>query len=398
MGAEFAVETLKPAELSAHAHGLWASFRAADPALRSPYFDLRYILAAGEAAPGAEVAVISRQGRIEGFLPFQRRGKLIQPIAAPLTDYHGLLAAPGAGIDLEAVIAALGARRFRFSALVGGHLSLAHISVRPAMAADLSAGLEAYLERRGSDFLKDKRRRARRLAEAHGELSFALAPATGTDLDLIFRLKADQFRRTGQHDVFSSPWTTRFLRRLASEAAPDFGLRFAALRAGGRIVAAEVGLLSGDAYHLWFPVYDPEFARYSPGALATLETIRVAADLGLRLIDFGPAGETYKRDFADPGAQVFEGDITTGGVVETIRNAANLALAGAPEVRRALSVAGRRLDRRWDRITACEPRLEGRVTAASVSLGDLARRRPRTSIGLGLGLGLGAGLVSLMSD
>lgn len=398
MAPDLSVQTVRPADLSVAARDLWSAFRAADPAFHSPYFDLRYVLAAGEAAPEAQVAVIRRRGEIVGFLPFQRRGRLIQPIAAPLTDYHGLLSAPGVAVDLAAVVVLLGARRFRFSGLVGDVVAGARLSSRPAMVADLSDGFEAYAARRPADFFKDKRRRARRLAETLGPLDFTFDANGEGVLDLIFRLKRDQMRRTGQHDIFASPWTTPFLRRLSTLATDDFGLRFATLRAGSRIVAAEVGLRSGGAYHLWFPVYDPEYARYSPGALMTLETLRTAPAQGIVTVDFGPAGEDYKRDFAEPGLAVREGDVTVGGLVETARAATDVILAGAPGLRRAVSAAGRRLDRRWDRITACEPRMEGRAIAASQTLGSFGRRHPKTSIGLGVGLGLGLGLMGLAAD
>ena len=64
-------------------------------------------------------------------------------------------------------------------------------------------------------------------------------------------------------------------------------------------------------------------------------------------------------------------------------------LSVAPRARRALSEAGGRLDRRWDCIAACEPRLDGKARAVSRALAVLARRKPRASIGIGLGLGLG---------
>ncbi len=397
MSARIAIDTLKPAQLDAACRLLWNQFRATDRVFRSPYFDLRYALVAGDSAPGAEIAVISRGGRVEGFLPFQRRGRLIQPIAAPLTDYHGVLSRAGAKIDLAGVVAALGARRFRFSGLAGGH-GLPQADTRIAMVADLSRGFDGYLTRRAKDFLKDKRRRARRLSEDHGPLEFQFSREPGEAMDFILRLKRDQMRRTGQHDIFASPWVQRFLRRLMERRDADFGMRFATLRAGGRLVAAEAGLLSGDAYHLWFPVYDPEFAKYSPGSLATLDTVRALADAGVTVVDFGPAGESYKRDFADPAAHVFEGDVTQGGVVEAARRTADIALAGAPLLRKALSEAGQRVDRRWDRIMACEPELNGRVGAASRSLTSIAARRPGASIGVGVGLGVGASLVSLLTE
>lgn len=401
MGAEFAVETLRPAELSAEARALWTSFRAADPALRSPYFDLRYTLAAGDSAPGAQVAVIRNEGRIVGFLPFQRRGQRIQPIAAPLTDYHGLIQAPdAAGIDLSRVVDALGAKRFRFNGLVGAEFSRARVSVHRAMVADLSKGFDGYLAARPGDFAKDKRRRARRLAEDHGELSFNLSEYDDGAMDLIFKLKRDQMRRTAQLDVFAGPWTTQFLRSLTERGEADFGMRFAVLRAGGRIVAAEFGLRSGSAYHLWFPVYDPEFSKYSPGSLMTLETLRVAAEMGIHTVDFGPGGEVYKREFASPGIPVFEGDVSARGWQAAARRAADLALGRDTTLRNALSSAGLRLDRRWDRITACEPSLEGQVGKASQTITDIARRNPAsaTTVGVGVGLGMGLGLASLLVE
>ena len=51
-----------------------------------------------------------------------------------------------------------------------------------------------------------------------------------------------------------------------------------------------------------------------------------------------------------------------------------------------------------DRITACEPELNGRVGAASRSLTAIAARRPGASIGVGVGLGIGASLVSLLTE
>lgn len=381
MGAEFQVGVVRPAELDAHARDLWARFRAADPAYRSPYFDLRYVLAAAEVAPGAALAVLRRDEEIVGFLPFQRRGVLIQPLGAPLTDYHGVLAAPGVAIDLAALTRALGARRFRFESLVVSGRAPEGLEMRQPMAADLSDGFEAYAGRRPTGFLKDKRRRTRRLAEDHGPLEFTFGPAGEEVLDLILRLKRDQMRRTAQHDIFASGWTIDLLRRLSAAGEADFGLRYAVLRVGGKIVAAEAGLQSGDDYHLWLPVYDADFKRYSPGSLMTLETLRHAADQGLRRVDFGSAGETYKTDFADPGPTVYAGQVSAAGP------------AG-----RGMTAAGRKLLRRWDRIAACEPRLDGQAIAASQSLGRLGRRHPKTTIGFGLGLGASLGLLTLISD
>lgn len=403
MGAGISVETRRASELDPEARALWGRFRASDPALSSPYFDLRYVLAASDVAPQAQVAVIRQGDEIVGFLPFQRRGEAIQPMAAPLTDYHGLIAKPGVEIDLKVVLEHLQARRFRFGGLVGGQGGAINAAApKPAMIADLSAGYEAYLDARRAagqgSFLKDKRRRQRLLAEQVGPLEFSLS-ADPAMLEMIIAEKRAQMRRTGQHDVFSTPWTQDLLRRLNDETDPDFGLRVAVLKAGDKVVAAEAGLLSGSVYHLWFPVYDPDFSRYSPGALMTLETLRALAEQGVAYADFGPGAEEYKRAFADEGADVVEGDVISDPFVEGLRDLVRQTVAHSPQLHERLRALYQRLDRRLDRIAACEPRLNGQITAAGRSLGHLGRW-PRMRMGLGLSLGLSlagatAGLILL---
>lgn len=381
MNRDLQIEILKPADLTAGQMALWAKFRAARPELASPYFDLRYTLAAAEVAPEARVAVIRRDGEVAGFLPFQRRRGLIQPLGAPMTDYHGLIAPAGAGIDLPAVLRAMGVGRFQFGGLAGFDGPPPSRALRRhAMVADLSRGYGAYIEGRRKaghgGFLKDKRRRDGALRRDY-EVRFEFREADPAALDAVIGLKRAQLRASGQHDIFACGWTEALLRRLADETTPDFGLRFAGLYADGRLIAAELGLRSGKAYHLWFPVYDQAFARYSPGSLMTLATLEAAAGQGMTSVDFGPGGEAYKQAFADPGHEVLEGVLTTR---------ASAALA---ETLNPAAAGGRQLSRRLDRIAACEPRLPGQLWATSKYLGVIARRRPGLTAGLGLGLSLG---------
>jgi len=148
MDAKLDVKSVRPVELSGEEREAWRTFRVAQPDLASPYFDLRYILTAGEVAPHAAVAVIRRAGRIKAFLPYQRRAGLIQPMGAPLSDYHGLVAAPGAAVSLPEVLEAIGGRRLRFGGLVGAAPDVPGLHARRAMVADLIGGFDAYLERR----------------------------------------------------------------------------------------------------------------------------------------------------------------------------------------------------------------------------------------------------------
>lgn len=398
MGRGVEVESRAVAELSPAERALWAQFRAANPALYSPYFDLRYIEAAARVAPGAAVAVIRRHREVAAFLPFQRRGGLLQPLAAPLTDYHGLIAPAGAEIDLRQVVEQLGARRFRFNGLMDGAADGGEGAVsRPAMIADLSEGYDAYLEGRKAagqwSAVRDKQRCLRQLTKAHGRatLTWSRDPEV---LRTLMDGKRDQMRRTGQHDVFSTPWTRELLEALLAIEAPDFGLRVAALEVDGRQIAAEVGLLSGETYHFWFPIYDRDFARFSPGALLSFETLKALAEQGVRHADFGPGAESYKKLFADPGPEVLEGDIHIDPLIAQIRRLVQETSAVHPPIGRRLASAYERIERRLDRIAACEPTLEGQIGAVGRSLGALGLRHRKLTLSLGVGLSLaGAGLL-----
>jgi len=377
------VETIVVSELGADERALWAGFRAADPALGSPYFDLRFIDAASQVTPGARIAVVREGGAVRGFLPFQQRGSLLQPLAAPLSDFHGLVAAPG--LSVGALLPRIdGVRRARVSGLIGaGEGDRPGLSVRRAMAADLSQGFDAYLASRDTRFLKDKRRRRRALERDHGPLTFTFERATRADIDLIIDRKRAQLARTHQYDIFACGWTVDLLHRLAEIDAPDFGLRLAALKAGDVLVAAELGLTSGGRHHLWFPIYDPAFAKYSPGSLMTLDTLEAAAARGVTRVDFGVDADAYKRDFADPAEAVHE------GLIERRASSRGLSMRG-------FGIS--RLARRFDRIVACEPGLVGQIKGGTGFMAAMARRHPRLGAGVGLGLGLGLSLAALMVD
>ena len=376
------VKAVKVCELDAGERSQWNALRQANPLLGSPYFDLRYLDVAGEIAPGAAVAVIRRGGEIAGFLPFQRRGGLIQPLAAPLSDIHGLVAPADTTLSLAGILGKLGADRARFGGLIApGAPPGQGLAVRYAMAADVSAGYATYEAGRSAGFLKDKRRRLRTLERDHGPVSFSFERPAAAMLDHVIAGKRAQFRRTHQYDIFDCGWTRALLHRLGAVADVDFGLKLAVLRVADKVIAAELGLTSGHRHHLWFPIYDAAYARYSPGSLMTLETLRVAAQQGIARVDFGPGGEAYKRDFADPAEPVFEGTIR-------LRHPP-ARLAGLPGMGR--------LSRRFDGITACEPTLAGQVRGASSFVTAMTRRHPRLGAGLGMGVGLGLSL-TLLAD
>src|SRR5690554_4624885 len=94
------VEILAVDALGAAEWDQWRAMAAANPDLASPYFRPEFTRVAASVSPGAAVAVLHRGGEIAGFFPFQRRGGAIQPLGAPMNDYHGVIARPGEAPEL----------------------------------------------------------------------------------------------------------------------------------------------------------------------------------------------------------------------------------------------------------------------------------------------------------
>ncbi len=370
MAEPLQVEQIAIDALGAPERDAWAALRAANPALAHPYFDPRYAEAAAEA-PHARLAVLHRGGEIFGLFPFQKRGGLIQPLGAPLSDYHGVIAAPDAAIDLPALTRALGGRALRAGGWMGPATGAAR-SPRVRMVCDLSGGPEALaaaFEARDHKFCKNMRRNQRGIERDHGPVTFHWEERDPAVLDWIIARKRAQYARTRRHDVFRCGWTARLLHRLLETATPEFGLRVTALRAGdGDIVAAEASLQGDGVLHLWFPAYAEAYRRYGPGTLHVRQQLEAAARAGLKLADFGCGEESYKSTFAEPAGEVLEISCT-----RPLAAAAARALdhhAPAP-VRRFAGSVGRRLDI----INACETRPAGWISGALAAAGAAARPR-----------------------
>jgi CelD/BcsL family acetyltransferase involved in cellulose biosynthesis len=361
-----AIETLGDAEWTT-----WRAMLAANPALASPYFRPEFARVAGRVCPGAAVAVFSRGGETVGFFPHQRRGGAMQPLAAPMNDYHGIIAFPGEAPSLEAAAEMLGAARLNLTAWVGP-TGLGEDRRTVQVELDESGYDGWYAERRTSfgKFFKDKERARRSMEAELGPLRVEHGLRDPALLDWLIDLKRDQYRRTGRHDIFACGWTADLLHALLKEEGEGLGASLAALWAGDRLTAVEYALHAGDQYHFWFPGYEPSLARCSPGILLSLDTMRLASVHGYRTFDFGFEGEHYKKYFCNGFRVVREAVVLKPGLGATMSQAAvgalNLAGSGRGEHLRTS------VRRRWAAIEACETtpgaRMKGAMQAAGAAL------------------------------
>lgn len=384
MPGSLKIEIVKADQLTLADRVLWRAMTDANPDLASPYFRWEFTEIAARIVPGAAVAILSRQGRTIGYFPHQRRGSAIQPLGAPMNDYHGVIAMPGEAPPLARVAELLGAPRLSVSAWVGpsgvGALRETLMTILPEHG---TGSYDAwYAERRQTwgKYFKDKERARRSLEAERGEARVERGLTDPALLDRLIGLKREQYARTGRHDIFACGWTRDLLHALMACGQDDFGASLAALWAGGKLAAIEYSLHAGDRYHFWFPAYEPDLARCSPGILLTMDTMRLGAGAGIRVFDFGFGGEGYKKYFCNATQSVREAVVLRPGMGAMLSDVAlgllNTAAGGRGE-RLRTSVR-----RRWAAIEACETtagnRLMGAAAAAVVAI-KKAGGAPRTA-------------------
>lgn len=369
------VDIVKVDALDERSWAMWRAMLAADPTLNSPYFRPEFAQVAGRVSPDAAVAVFSRGGETVGFFPHQRRGGALQPLAAPMNDYHGVIAFPGQAPTLDEAAAALGATRLNVTAWVG-ETGLGED--RRTVQVELGeGGYDAwYADRRASQgkFFKDKERARRSMEAELGPLRVERGLRDPALLDWLIALKRDQYRRTARHDIFACGWTADLLHALLKEERDGFGASMAGLWAGDRLTAVEYSLHAGDQYHFWFPGYEPSLARCSPGILLSMDTMRLASALGYRTFDFGFEGEHYKKYFCNGARIVREAVVLKPGLGAAVSEAA-VGVLGGPGQRLRTSVR-----RRWAAIEACETTPGARVKGAMQAAGAALAKARRSSI------------------
>ena len=373
MGRGLTAEIIEVGELSASERDRWLAWIAADPALASPYFHPDFAVVAAEVAPGARLAVLHRDGQVAGFFPHQWRGGAVQPLGAPLNDYHGVVTAPGERIALEQLAGLMGARSLSVTGWTGPAAEADTLTASRTLQADLRAGWDAYMADRRArfgKFFKDKERVRRGLERDLGPVTVEIDSRDPAHLERLINLKQDQYRRSLRHDIFDCGWTADLLRALVAAEGP-LRARLAVLSAGAEPLAYELGLAAGGHYHFWFPAYEARAARYSPGMLLSMDTMQAASAEGFGIFDFGFEGEAYKKYFCDLSQQVLEGVSLRPGLVRAVASAAR------PDAGLALSVR-----RRWATIDACETTTIGRVKAVGAAASAmLSRSRPPNAAG-----------------
>ncbi|MEV5748284.1 GNAT family N-acetyltransferase [Actinoallomurus sp. NPDC052308] len=289
-------EITRPEDLGEPELARWRALQGAGPALGNPFLSPEFTLAVGRFRPDARVAVLSDGTGVVGFLPYERHALgLGRPIGAGLTDCQGLIGPPDLEFDVRALLRACRLSVWEFDHLLADQAAFAayHAETRVEPVMDLRAGFAPYAEearKRSPKTLKTVRYKERKLGREAGQVTYTFDERDPAELRRLMAWKSDQYRRTGRTDRFAVPWIVALVTHLHETGVGVLSV----LRAGGRPVSAHLGLRAGPVMAGWFPAYDVEFGRYSPGMVGHLRMAEAAAGAGIGWIAMGRGGREYK--------------------------------------------------------------------------------------------------------
>lgn len=315
------ISVLRPGELSAADRAAWTALQAkahlqGSPELANPFLSPEFTLAVGRCRPGVRIAVVREHGEPAAFFPFQRTAAGVgRAVGLGVSDAQGVIHRPGFTWEARELLRACKLAVWEFDHLVAGQepfdASASGHFASPVM--DLEQGYEAYLAQlraRSPRFVRSTRAKERRLVRAAGELRYVHDERDPAALRTLMAWKSAQYRRTGRSDRFARTWITQLVHQLFHTRTESFSGILSVLYIDERPVAAHFGLRTDRVLADWFPAYDREHAKHSPGLLLHLRMAEAAAADGIAYLDLGRGHKQYKDSLKTRELTVSEGWVT----------------------------------------------------------------------------------------
>ncbi|MGD9722718.1 MAG: GNAT family N-acetyltransferase [Pirellulales bacterium] len=308
------IRSVKFDRLTSEELATWSAIQLGNEVYSSPYFRPEFTQAVAAVRDDVEVAVLEESGRAVGFLPFQRTpwngGR---PIGGRLSDYHALIAGPDVLCEPVEIVRACRLSSWHFDHLVAAHPSFTRYawSFAESPYIDVSDGFEAYMRQRGNTrgVMSEYGQKKRKLEREIGPVRYERHVADRAVLATLIEWKSEQYRRTKVDNIFAFPWVINLLEQIMQFDSPHIAPIMSVTYCGDQIAAINFGMRAGTVLHPWFPAYNVDFGKYSPGTLHWVATLQDAEDMGVKRIDLVSGGETYKQRFSSGTIRVAQGAI-----------------------------------------------------------------------------------------
>ena len=305
--SKWSARVVRVRELSAADAERWKGLCREEPSLAHPFFSYVFARAVDRVHPRAFVAVLKRDGQIVGFFPFQFDGALpmllraAERIGGSMSDRFGVIADNSFRMEPKKLLtlARLNSLQFSFLPDEQQHYGLSGTRTITGLHVVLSGDADTYwtsLKKASRKFASQVDRNERLLEQQLGPLRMTFRADPEIELPPLIELKRAQYRRTVADDPLAEHWTTDLFRELLQSADPQCTGVLSTLYAGNTWLASHMGVMSEAVLHYWFPVYNRDWSRYSPGHILTKHLLLSALGAGVRFFDMAGYGQ-YKDHF-----------------------------------------------------------------------------------------------------
>jgi CelD/BcsL family acetyltransferase involved in cellulose biosynthesis len=309
------IATCRPSELGPGELEAWRNIQAMDASFDNPFLSPEFTLAAGRTRDNVRVAIIEDDNKPVAFLPYEVRPFGIgRAVGFGVSDLQGIVHHPEYTWSARDLLAKTHVNVFEFDHWLPSQTQSHDVKafVSPSAVMDLSNGYDAYMKQDGRSsrrLVKSIMQKRRKLEREHGEITFSFDTPCEATLDLLMRFKSDQYRRSGRSDRFAKKWIRDLVKNLYETKNDDFSGVLSVLYVRGEPISFHFGIRTADTLALWFPSYDPDFHKYSPGLQMFLEIAQAAPEHGLKTLDLGKGEEEFKQSLKSYDRMVATGRI-----------------------------------------------------------------------------------------
>jgi CelD/BcsL family acetyltransferase involved in cellulose biosynthesis len=327
-GGTVRASVVRPGELGTSERQRWHDLAASCLDLQNPFLTPEFARAVDRVSDDARVAVFEDGGRIVGFLPFELRAHRIgTAIGRQVNTRQGFVHEPGLQWSWPGVLHATALDVLELSDLVAGQNAAGHRSMETVEVPqiDTRVGWDEYLRDHKKVF-KTPRYQERRLKREFEDVLFRSGPSKDPDeIRQLIAWKSQQYRLSGWPDPFARRGVPALLEMLAEDRETGLNAVVSSLYVDERLVATDLSLTTGTVFAGWFAAHDPDFSRFSPGAIRTLRTIEAVFDRGTACFDLSRGDERYKHQ-----VKTSDGRVATGIVSRRSLRAGAYRAARAP--------------------------------------------------------------------
>jgi CelD/BcsL family acetyltransferase involved in cellulose biosynthesis len=295
----------------------WRKLQFANLELSNPIFAPEFTKLVAAVRDDVELAVVSEDGRPVAFLPFQRNPSdhsRALPVGEFLSDFQAMICEPNFMCNPLEIIKNCGLVAYDFTKFLASQRPFTpfHQSRDPSPQMDLSHGYDTYAKERraaGSNLIGDCNRKTRRIERDIGPLRFVPHSSDPELLQRVLAIKSSQYLRTGARDILAIDWVRAVIEKIHMAQTENFSGMLSLLYAGDQLVAAHFGIRSQTIWHSWFPVYNTEMGKYSPGLILFLKMASHAPSVGLQTIDLDRGRSVYKMRLMSRAIMVAYGSV-----------------------------------------------------------------------------------------